>query len=275
MYHRVQSKKCPDIEKFSDIYRIKETLVSEDVLREDIQFLLNQGWKSVSLEKLSQKEKAFHLSFDDGYVEHINVVAPALRKLGIREATFSINTGTFEKGIFPPLDIIYFSVSRYGMANILKKLDLPDGLNLNDSLSLFKKITNKMTVKDIEDLPGRLSLSSDDISFIKEQYLKPENIASLSYMGFGVCSHGFAHRDMRFHRKDSLIELIKSRKSLSNLLQKPVNAFCFPDGQYDSLLIGQCKKAGYETMLAIKSNNEPDVLGRTFATEHGVWRKAI
>jgi len=277
MYHRVQDKAESNINNFSNIYKKKQTLVSTEIVKSDVEFLENLGWSHVSLGKfIKSREKVFHLSFDDGYIEHLTIISPLLQNLNIRNASFCINTCILYDRMVPlPLDVIYFSISHNGLETTLKRLNLPNKLSLLNSMKAMKSLTNRMTPIEIKRLPEDLKITSSEITIIRKQYLKPQDIVKLNEQGFTICSHGVTHRNLCKHRNISFSELKNSKKYLTKLIKKPVNVFSFPDGQYDKTLIKQCNKAGYEIMLAIQNNNEVNVLPRTFATSNGLWRKAV
>ncbi len=273
MYHRVEdgNKK---VSNFSTIYKFKRTVVSPQIIQRDVEFLRNRGWLHVGLSDFKHAEKGvFHLSFDDGYIDHIETVVPLLRKLKIKQASFSITTSVLENNVLPlPLDLIYFHISHGSLKTTLRQLNLPEEQKLSRALEKIKILTNEMTPREIRILSKNLKIDSATLKEIKKQYMRKEDVVSLAEQGFEICSHGVTHRDLTANVKYSYKELKESKEYLANLIGEQINVFSFPDGQYNTEILRFCNKAGYKTMLAIEGNGDSQVLPRVFATSEGLWQ---
>src|SRR3989344_8637534 len=107
MYHRIENSNKKHVSDLSYIYKIKETLISSNNLDSDIKNLHKNKWKHLPVEKFlkTRNKKVFHITFDDGYKEQLNIAVPILLKNKIRSATFFISTCTLYKDIIPlPFD---------------------------------------------------------------------------------------------------------------------------------------------------------------------------
>ncbi len=82
--------------------------------------------------------------------------------------------------------------------------------------------------------------------------MTPEQIKTLAASPFAhIGSHGYYHNDLAFiDIKNAADEMLRSKKYLENLLQKPVDSLAFPYGSYTAEVVTEAKKAGYSKLLA-------------------------
>jgi peptidoglycan/xylan/chitin deacetylase (PgdA/CDA1 family) len=100
MYHYVG-----DLPEESDRYRVELT-VSTQRFREHLEYLVSQGYSSVSLYEVnnalvsgsSLPAKPIVLTFDDGYRDHYDNVFPLLKEFNFR-GTFFVITGYADQGL--------------------------------------------------------------------------------------------------------------------------------------------------------------------------------
>jgi len=73
---------------------------------------------------------------------------------------------------------------------------------------------------------------------------------------FEIGGHTVNHQILRALSDDACwSELVDSKEYLENLINKPLNSFCYPRGRYDKKVIEQVKKAGYKEARTTKVLN--------------------
>ena len=109
-----------------------------------------------------------------------------------------------------------------------------------------KHLPETQIYKAISDL-GRLCGTSEFQT--KQEALSWNDIMTLAAEGVEFYPHTCAHPILS-HCSDAQVrkEIVESRETISNHLQRPANIFCYPNGRYDdfdSRTIEELKKAGY------------------------------
>jgi peptidoglycan/xylan/chitin deacetylase (PgdA/CDA1 family) len=88
-------------------------------------------------------------------------------------------------------------------------------------------------------------------------HMTPDQVQSLAADGFDIGSHGLTHHSLvKFGRTRIHQELKESRVSLEGLLSKEINAFSYPHGSHNSLVLQEAEKV-YDIAFAI-DNSPPD-----------------
>ena len=96
-----------------------------------------------------------------------------------------------------------------------------------------------------------------------EYYLRFVNEPLIEYG-----SHTHLHYNLEFLNSETCLEeLTKSKKTIEDCIQKSIISLAFPDGSYKTETIANCKKAGYENVVAVtyklnEQNNDPYILSR-------------
>lgn len=84
----------------------------------------------------------------------------------------------------------------------------------------------------------------------KDGYLSKDEILELQSCGFKFQGHTFNHKNVTEVTGDELdYELIYSRIELSKILDKNVNEFCFPRGEYSDKLVELALSNGYDRVF--------------------------
>ena len=88
-------------------------------------------------------------------------------------------------------------------------------------------------------------------------HMTPDQVQSLAADGFDIGSHGLTHHSLvKFGQTRIHQELKESRLSLERLLGKEINAFSYPHGSYNALVLQEAGKV-YDIAFAI-DNSPPD-----------------
>ena len=79
-----------------------------------------------------------------------------------------------------------------------------------------------------------------------------EVLRSLISMGVRLGAHSRSHPLLtRIRPQDARTEIIGSKADLENLLDRPVDLFAFPYGDFNSQTLWRCKEAGYRFVFSI------------------------
>ena len=85
----------------------------------------------------------------------------------------------------------------------------------------------------------------------KPGYLTLEQIKEMQDIGFHFEGHAWRHRDLTtFDEKELEHEIIDSKKELSKMLGKVIEAICFPQGRFSDKVLRCCVKAGYSKLYS-------------------------
>lgn len=219
-YHVVSNEKLPHILNYP--YRNVQEFENE------LDFFLKH-FEPVSLEELVSGEcrykNAFHLSFDDGLRECLDVVAPLLLKKGI-PATFFINTAFADnKELFHKYKAsLILSELRQkpdsGVENFLKNAKLP----------AEKLLTATILQTDILDHAAKL-IELDFKAFLEKQkpYLTSGQIKKLSENGFTIGAHSHNHPEFYTITEEEQMQEVKvSMAFLQKITPQPLKTFAFP-----------------------------------------------
>lgn len=95
------------------------------------------------------------------------------------------------------------------------------------------------------------------VDFIgKDGYLSLNEILELQSHGFRFQGHTYSHRNVTEATGEELNrELIYSRIELSRILNKTVNEFCFPRGEYSDMLVNIALSNGYDRVFICTPGN--------------------
>lgn len=80
----------------------------------------------------------------------------------------------------------------------------------------------------------------------EDGYLNLEQLYDLARLGFNFECHTWSHQDLTsFDDKELIREIKDSKLKLESLLNKPINAICFPMGRFSLNIFNMCKDVGY------------------------------
>lgn len=232
-YHVVSDVEVPHVKYLYRVKNIKE-------FKNDLEFLLN-FFKPISFEDLYNflyiekkiPSNSFVLSFDDGYKECYEVIAPILREKGI-PACFFINANFIDNK-----ELFY----RCKLSLILQRLE-----SIRDLTSkAIKNIKEILCVKNSSELKKELykidyrkkhlldSIAEEiDLDFLEylnkiKPYLTTDRIRELINDGFYLGAHSLDHPSFELLKLDEQIRQTKeSIKYLKNNFNIRYSFFSFP-----------------------------------------------
>ena len=227
MFHRVELSES----KIPEIYKKRGMVHSlEDLFR-----ILDRK-KIGTLEQALSNDRYTHITFDDGYKEHLEVANILKDRYNLKygDITFAINVRNsyFDKKI--SMDLVY-------------QLYIENRLSaISEKTSDISKIKKEIFSKDQKSI---LSLFKDQVN-LKDIFLNSTEVKELSKI-FTIASHGIDHFFMTDNIDSVEYQLKDSKKFLEKELSSNIDIFCYPEGKSNSYIENQCKKSGYLYGLGI------------------------
>jgi peptidoglycan/xylan/chitin deacetylase (PgdA/CDA1 family) len=247
MYHRIEIENA-----INNLYFKRKMVVSFSTLCETIDNYLLNGYLFGSIENCLQSEKYFHLSFDDGFKEHLKVAKLLKLKYNIENncITFSINIGNSYLKCFTGMDLIYSIFETNQQSKFFNIVNLAQTQSFE-----FNQIKNIIAILNKNELLELSNQFSDLYPNLKDVFLSPQEVIELSKL-FSIASHGITHRFLTYDLENSEIEIENSKTFLEKELNQPIEVFCYPEGKNNSTIQKFCQNAGYKYGLSIK--HEPE-----------------
>lgn len=215
------------------------SIKSPQQFERDLDHLLQLG-NPISLEDLlnwqkgrSPRPKGWFLSFDDGYRELHDVVAPILKRKGI-PATFFLCSSLIDNQRPFFEDVAGWIAVRFTEATHATQLAVQAELN-QSGLSLAQLLSSRFPRWDL--LEGLASLLNIDVSqwLADEQpYLTAAQVTSLLRDGFHVGAHSVDHPLFSAITPEKRIEQVtNSLRNLRRAFPTVSPVFAFPYGEFD------------------------------------------
>ncbi|MEP7250991.1 MAG: polysaccharide deacetylase family protein [Ginsengibacter sp.] len=207
---------------------------------------------------------SFLLSFDDGFREVYDVIAPILEAKGV-PAIFFINPAFIDNR-----KLFYRSKSSLLIHEVLNEE------NKNETLKKFRKLLNaeNSTADDVvaivkklnsndellmDNLAKEISLSFDNYLKNKRPFLTTEQLISLNSRGFTIGSHSWSHPYYdKISLEKQIDETLKSCEFVKdNIFQKNMTfSFPYSDVALSQSLFDELKKTNIDLMFGIQNQKE-------------------
>ena len=248
MFHRI---KLEQEQYIPDIYYSRNMVHNIFNLYCFIDSLLKKGKQFGRIEQCMQSPQYFHLTFDDGYQEHLTLARKLKEKylMSKEHVTFSINYGNSYAQEYTGMDVIYAALTNNNL-NIIKSF-----LKIPESESDVKKIKKTL----IQQPPERLKKIPDMIpgfrKIASDLFLVKEDIKKISEL-FNIACHGMTHRDLRKYIDASEAEILSAKNLLDHELNQEIKIFTYPEGKNNIQLQKVCKRCGFQLGLSISHLSE-------------------
>ncbi len=230
------------------------------------------------------------LTFDDGFSDHIENVAPILRKAGIQGSFFPPVKAVLENQL---LDVhkIHFLIAKEPDLNLiiqdifqaLDKSRADYGFLSNDSYYKKCAVANRMDSTEVCFIKGMLQselprefrkkltsqlfskyVSRDETSFAKELYMSINDLHEMVDMGMYVGSHSYSHDRLDLLNENEQIFEIERSLDFLDLIGANTKSWimCYPYGHWNNALLNVLKNRGCSVGITtevelVKSGMDP------------------
>lgn len=244
MFHRVELTKSQII---NELYYKRSMVYKLSDLFQVIEKYINDGYIFGSIEQCFYLQKYFHLSFDDGFKEHLQLAKLLKKKydLNYNDISFSINVNNSLKNKYTGMDIVYEIIEQGELDKLCELLKIK---TTDFSINKVKQIIAKLKPEKLEKISNEFKTVTNALN---DTFLNKNEVIKLSKL-FKITSHGIAHRFLTYNKKDSEYEILQSKIILEKLTGKQINTFCYPEGKNDNSIQKYCKEAGYKYALSIR-----------------------
>lgn len=231
-------------------------------------------------------KKACWLTFDDGYIDHYEVVLPILEANNIKASFFPPVTTTRHEDVLEANKIHYilaavnniellleevknlfyhYQVSKLvgcDFSELCLKVDTRHRYDVA-KVVLFKRLLQKELPKKIRktichDLFSKY-VSSDSQAFAKELYMGIDQLAELNDLGHEIGLHGYDHYWLSKHSDNDQYQDIELSLDFfrTNKLIDDDWALCYPHGDYNQATLVALKKLGCLMAITTVPENVP------------------
>jgi peptidoglycan/xylan/chitin deacetylase (PgdA/CDA1 family) len=269
MYHRVI-----DPQDITNRYTQAGMSVTHSTFKKQVAFLCDK-YRIISLRELVSdlregRKPAPHrvvVTFDDGWQDNYALAFPTLKAYRA-PATIFLTTGAIGANHL-------FWFLKVGMV-IAECSEIPPALRnaapggTEPELDRALEALKTMDAAQLEDLADEVLMASNlsaDILSRKRWMLNWDEIREMSAsIDFG--SHGRSHAILtRMRPQDAEAEIVESKREMEANLNRPVDFFAYPNGDYDATVRNMVERAGYQAALATRglagsSNLDFFALGR-------------
>jgi peptidoglycan/xylan/chitin deacetylase (PgdA/CDA1 family) len=177
------------------------------------------------------------LTFDDGLKNNKKYVEPLLKKYNLK-ATFYIVSGLLSGNDYLWNHEFLIRLESLSLDLRVKKFgaDAEDAASFVRSLKLRPQDETSELLKLIRELTPDFSATSDQQ--IIYQIMSSEEIINLDKDHIEIGAHTDTHPILnQLSIEDAIDEILTSKKKLEKLLDRQVNSFCYPNGDYREELI--------------------------------------
>lgn len=204
------------------------------------------------------------LSFDDGYRDFINVVAPILHKHGVR-ANQNVIPHCAETGC-PPMNVMLQDFIGAAPATLLREVrfpGLPQGADPDDRIrsglvasSAFK---NRPIAEQKKLFGPLLEQFHRFDGFRPTPMMTPHEIRTVA-AEHEIGAHSFEHATLSFEESSYVEEdLIKCSKYFTTILHGETEIFAFPNGRINRTYLSLYFNKGYRKLLGVINNSNKEI----------------
>lgn len=250
---------------------------------------LNKYYEIISIEEFYYRykhnkftNKEVVLTFDDGYLNNLNVVCPILNNLNLPFTVF-VSTEHIETGELFPTSIARLIIygADLGVINVpYLKIHNEDISNTENRTIIYNKVINSLKSQPLEEVRKIVSelkanLSDQDYTRLVEKFksVKPMNwveVKKLHNLGATIGSHCKYHICCHDNQdeKEVKAQIIESKNIIEEKLEAECKYFAYPNGNYTTASNDFIKNAGYkmgfstEKNLKIENTNDTSIIPR-------------
>lgn len=182
------------------------------------------------------------------YVEIVTDERDTIRKsLSITPATFESQIATLKANGFTPITFNILSSYFEGSTSLPAK---PIILSFDDGYRDF--YTDVFPILIRNQIPAVLFVTSGFLDYTKN-YLTTAQLLEIAKSPLvEIDAHSVTHQDLTFvMMQQARDEIVKSKKQLEALIDRPVEHFAYPFGAYNEILMQEIQDAGYKTASSV------------------------
>lgn len=263
MYHYVRDFKHS---RYPNIKGIDISLFREQItyLKKHYHFITMERLIDAIDNNTALPEKSVLLTFDDGYIEHFNLVFPLLDELKIQGSFFPPVKAITEHTVLDVNKIHFILASEENKTKIITEIKHELNLfrkeyNLESDSFYYDKLAqaNRFDTADVIFIKRLLQVELDETlrkiitnnlfekivgmpeDFSRELYMDIEQIKCMQRNGMHIGSHGYDHYWLgSLSRENQKIEIGKSMEFLHNIgCDTKQWTMCYPYGNYNDATV--------------------------------------
>lgn len=237
-HHTVSSEFLPHL---SNLYSYK----NEQQFTKDLDFLLRY-YTPISEEDLLKKlnngipiKKSFLLTFDDGFREVYDIIAPILERKGV-PAVFFINPAFIGNKVLFYRCKISLLIQELNKNEYHSNLDNLFGNALGLTASSATKIVlalkniNQNTAGILDTIAEKIGYSFTEFLQVQKPFLTTKQVRELSDRGFAIGAHSLNHPYYKLlSDEDQLKQTVESCKAVNEMIGSKNCSFSFPHSDQD------------------------------------------
>lgn len=233
--------------------------------KQQIEFL-KENFEIIPPERLFERRKAQDkirvlLTFDDGFQNHVDVLAPELMK-SQTPALFFIPSRHSKKGKYLWFNYLR-AFDRYFASETFTFRGASFHLGSEDRAASLKRLTRMLL--DLRPHPSAMYEVIENefpaledfvpVDRLADFYsgMAPEQIAQLASVPFfEIGAHTVTHPFLsRCDAVESLRELKENKQWLEDITERPCIRLAYPSGDYDGRILAQCQECGFAEAFAV------------------------
>jgi peptidoglycan/xylan/chitin deacetylase (PgdA/CDA1 family) len=258
VYHRITKPE-------EEVSHVQDGMyVTPDVFEKHLQYL-RKNYTLMSLEDLIKNlktrrhfRKAYHITFDDGWIDNYANAFPLLKKYSIPATIFVATDFIGTSKWFWPERVLYLLFRTKGtefqsdinlesreILSIFHQTSVSREDRINNALNFLKDKSNETISAVIEDLKKIAQINKLPQ---KRLLLEWDEIRDMGENGIAFGSHTKTHAILTNYDDDEEIrsELIESKRIIERKTGKIASGFCFPNGNTTPKLNKIVEDTGYQ-----------------------------
>ncbi|MGB0952345.1 MAG: polysaccharide deacetylase family protein [Planctomycetota bacterium] len=204
------------------------------------------------------------ITFDDGYVDNLEVAAPILKEFDL-PATFFIVSGLSGTSDPPWYDVaarcVQQLMARGEGSDLLGIAAEPAaGVAPVDLVEAAKQLEPEMRHAVIERLRERLGEAPDFAP--QDLVMDSQQLRALRDAGHEIGSHSVSHEILTQLSKEACTaEVHDSGRQLAESVGRLMTSFCYPNGDHDAFTVAQVEEAGYTCAVTTVNGSNAKAAG--------------
>lgn len=199
------------------------------------------------------------ITIDDGYADAFEIAFPLLRKFGFPATVYAI-TDFLDRKCWLWTDFMRYvllntqhnSIEISFSENEIVKADLTDKSSRRETASrlnsLLKKMPNEQKEAKIKEIAEILNVEIPEFPPAEWAAITWEQARQMDAENVRIESHTVTHPILTNISAENLdFEMQMSKKRLEEVLERPVEHFCYPNGSFNKAVEKAVEKAGYKS----------------------------